>query len=311
MEAMALLERLGGGMSAGDTSTAFAAVLKSFAQFAAAPVVAARCVYAVAMNTKMADLEEFRAAFEHCDRDGDGFVSRGDLHSALHSAAAAATDIVDPYALFSAADVDNRGFLDFRKFAAACLYERLAPLDDWLARQAFVALDTDADGWLSARDVFTVFGFVPTGLPSFRIFDLGEWIDCLRPTMQAESAAHATNARDHSKECGLGLVGAHDESKQCGLGLDRGGLGLLAGCMKKRSHRRQASAFEAVDETSEVYRSSQQENLALAMHPPQMYSASHALYPPSTCSQAAWMVNQQHAHGMPLSSPAYAPYAHY
>eukprot|EP00929_Paragymnodinium_shiwhaense_P066312 TRINITY_DN3323_c0_g1_i5.p1 TRINITY_DN3323_c0_g1~~TRINITY_DN3323_c0_g1_i5.p1 ORF type:complete len:236 (+),score=53.21 TRINITY_DN3323_c0_g1_i5:64-771(+) len=185
MQAISLLQRLGGVTGKADTRGAFQAVLRSFELFATAPAIATRCVYAVAATTTMADLEEFKAAFEHCDRDGDGRVSSGDLYSALYSAQA--MNIVDPYMLFAAADVDNGGYLDFRKFAAVCLYERLAPLDDWLAQQAFASLDSDADGWLSAADVFQVFGFVPAGLPTFRQFNLHEWTMSLQPSMPGKS----------------------------------------------------------------------------------------------------------------------------
>eukprot|EP00929_Paragymnodinium_shiwhaense_P066310 TRINITY_DN3323_c0_g1_i3.p2 TRINITY_DN3323_c0_g1~~TRINITY_DN3323_c0_g1_i3.p2 ORF type:complete len:319 (+),score=87.60 TRINITY_DN3323_c0_g1_i3:99-959(+) len=281
-----------------DTSGAFQAVLRSFELFATAPVIATRCVYAVAVNTTMADLEEFKAAFEHCDRDGDGMVSRGDLYSALYSAQA--MNIVDPYALFAAADVDNGGYLDFRKFAAVCLYERLAPLDDWLAKQAFVSLDSDADGWLSAQDVFKMFGFVPAGLPAFRQFNLQEWTMSLQPTMQGQSTGASQPQLVELDNP------VHDDGKQqCGMGLVRGGL--LSGCLKKRSHRRQASAFEAVDENMASMWPVPQDDFAMG----NMYPTNQPIYSPSTCGQQAWMLNQQHAHGMGLSSPSYAPVAHY
>eukprot|EP00929_Paragymnodinium_shiwhaense_P063005 TRINITY_DN31504_c0_g1_i1.p1 TRINITY_DN31504_c0_g1~~TRINITY_DN31504_c0_g1_i1.p1 ORF type:complete len:297 (+),score=83.33 TRINITY_DN31504_c0_g1_i1:111-1001(+) len=296
MAAMALLEQLSSSLTTGlrrkpDTSSAFQAVLKSFALVAAAPAVASRCVYAVARKTTMMDLEEFRAAFDHCDRDSDGLVSRADLYATL--SLAQCHHVVDTNLLFAAADVDNAGYLDFRKFAAACLYERLAPLDDWLAKEAFSSLDADADGFVTAEDVFKIFGFVPAGLPSYRSFDVYEWTASLQPDMQAKAVEVSSEAQE-------------DRKKQCGGDLLRGGL--LSGCLKKRSnHRRQASAFEAVDENTETIWALPQDDRNLAL----MHPNSQMFYSPSTCSQEAWRRGQQYPHGTGFSSPAYVPFAHY
>eukprot|EP00929_Paragymnodinium_shiwhaense_P122108 TRINITY_DN9467_c0_g1_i1.p1 TRINITY_DN9467_c0_g1~~TRINITY_DN9467_c0_g1_i1.p1 ORF type:complete len:302 (-),score=43.61 TRINITY_DN9467_c0_g1_i1:420-1325(-) len=175
-------------MGAAD-GMALQAVLDSFVQFAIAPAVARRCVYAVVCNTMPNDLEEFRSAFSYADRDADGLVSRTDLSAALSWAQA--INLVDPDLLFAAADVNSSGLLDFRKFSAACLYSRLAPLDEWLAQQAFVSLDHDVDGRLTPHDVMAAFGFLPVGLPQHGDFGVQQWTSCVLGMVPGSGAEFA------------------------------------------------------------------------------------------------------------------------
>eukprot|EP00929_Paragymnodinium_shiwhaense_P069596 TRINITY_DN3509_c0_g1_i2.p1 TRINITY_DN3509_c0_g1~~TRINITY_DN3509_c0_g1_i2.p1 ORF type:complete len:206 (+),score=41.02 TRINITY_DN3509_c0_g1_i2:475-1092(+) len=200
--------------------------------------------------------------------------------------------------LFAAADVDNAGYLDFNKFVAACLYERLAPLDNWLAEQTFAALDRDNDGWLSGQEVARAFGgFVPSGLPSFRSFSLQEWLACLQPMMQSHvSPAPQSKTVDFD-------VSARGEQKSCALALMQGGL--LSGCVMKRSHRRQRSEFEIPEDDSLSSIFVPQDN----SYTPYMYhqQAQPVLHNASTCSQEVVMMNQLYGYGSGLSSPSYMP----
>jgi Ca2+-binding EF-hand superfamily protein len=155
----------------------FREMLPSLSGYAVAPDIERRCLFAVSLHTVQTDLEEFRPAFCYADVDCDGVISRNDLHTALQSVGGLRS--LDSYALFRAADVDRSGSLSFKEFAAACLHSRLAPLDIWLAEQAFLSLDHDRDGLLSAADVQPVFGGLPAGLPAQRPFGLEEWCACL------------------------------------------------------------------------------------------------------------------------------------
>jgi hypothetical protein len=172
----AVLDRRAGVRFPGD-SGAFLATLPSLHGYMVAPDVERRCLFAVALHTKETDVEEFRSAFLYADVDGDGRISGRDLHAAL--ASVDGLSAVDHYSFFRAADLDGSGMLTFREFVAACLHCRLAPLDSWLAEQAFLALDYDGDAFLKGDDVRLVFGELPAGLPAKRAFGIEEWCACL------------------------------------------------------------------------------------------------------------------------------------
>lgn len=286
----------GGSDEAESTTRAFEDVLESLSWFSMAPAVARRCVYAVVLNTKAADLEEFRPAFLHSDKDGDGLVSRKDLGVTLQWASA--LSIVDPDLFFAAADVDNSGFLDFKKFAAACLYGRLAPMDDWLAEQAFKSLDADHDGALSAADVVKIFGFLPAGLPSQRFFCIMEWTQCILLTCAASEARSASKQKVGQAQAKLVEKGAGKGQNASCVGIDT--MGLFAGCAatkNKFSHKRQGTDDnEGVDFSLSTYN-----NDVLSS-----YSGLGAnRY--SSCSQQYAMTQSLYAPGSGLSSPPYVP----
>jgi Ca2+-binding EF-hand superfamily protein len=155
------------------------------------------CILAVASRTDQADLEEFRLAFEDIDEDCDGNLSREEFVKALRYARQKAllpAGTESAAFLFNGMALRSDRAVSFTEFASACLHGRLAPLDKWLAEQAFDSLDTDRNGMLQARDVTSVFGELPVGLPRDRPFGLREWRTCLcggsgRPKMSATAAA--------------------------------------------------------------------------------------------------------------------------
>lgn len=300
------------GLLSGCASSedAFMNVLESLAKFSAAPTVARRCVYAVVLTTREADLEEFRPVFRHSDKDGDGRVSRKDLVRALSWTSA--LSMVDPNLVFTAADVDNSGFLDFRKFVTACLYGRMAPLDDWLAEQAFLSMDVDRDGFLSRTDVMKTFGYLPAGLPTHRSFGVDEWTNCciLSAGSQGEQARTTPLEPLMYPE-----IDEQPEPDSCAIGMFTEN-GILAGCITKHSHRRQGSACEVEDIMDVI----QADNRPAAYLQPSpnvevyMAQASNCRY--QQASQMGMRTGNHHlyarceshyGHGATLSSPTYVP----
>eukprot|EP00929_Paragymnodinium_shiwhaense_P095596 TRINITY_DN56813_c0_g1_i1.p1 TRINITY_DN56813_c0_g1~~TRINITY_DN56813_c0_g1_i1.p1 ORF type:complete len:272 (-),score=46.03 TRINITY_DN56813_c0_g1_i1:338-1153(-) len=266
-------------MGEADGSGAFREVLHSLTQFALAPLITQRCVYSIAVRTKTEDLQDFHSAFDYADRDRDGVVSRRDLGLALSWSQALGQ--VDPNRLFASADVDNRGSLDFRKFAAACLYTQLGPLDQWLAEHTFTALDVDEDGRLSEADVMSTIGFLPVGLPKHRRFSREEWVVCILGSMPPDDAW---------------TLEVDDREKQdCSMDFSQGGL--FAGCYtRKVSKQRQGSKLHFADDVGRV------DMMATNVFLPKTSTA---------CGQemVAKLNFAMHAPGNGLSSPAYTPTA--
>eukprot|EP00929_Paragymnodinium_shiwhaense_P122109 TRINITY_DN9467_c0_g1_i2.p1 TRINITY_DN9467_c0_g1~~TRINITY_DN9467_c0_g1_i2.p1 ORF type:complete len:290 (-),score=44.96 TRINITY_DN9467_c0_g1_i2:493-1362(-) len=278
-------------MGAAD-GMALQAVLDSFVQFAIAPAVARRCVYAVVCNTMPNDLEEFRSAFSYADRDADGLVSRTDLSAALSWAQA--INLVDPDLLFAAADVNSSGLLDFRKFSAACLYSRLAPLDEWLAQQAFVSLDHDVDGRLTPHDVMAAFGFLPVGLPQHGDFGVQQWTSCVLGMVPGSGAEFADLSAVNNEFEPLG------DLKHCSVDLTE--TGLFASCITD-SQRLRAGKYEAAGgDFNEA---------AWVRLPPdedeQPASAAWQYHPTGNCGRQWTMADRFHTPGVGLSSPSYVP----
>lgn len=154
-------------------------MMESLLAYSHAPSMERRCLFVVAVRTDPRDLREFRDAFRQIDRNDDGRVSRMDLADALRLAGNRFGVYVDADDLFLAADMDHAGVLNFTKFVACCLHKRLAPLDAWLAQQAFESLDRDNAGVLRAQQVRPLFGELPEGLPRSRAFTLEEWTSCV------------------------------------------------------------------------------------------------------------------------------------
>eukprot|EP00929_Paragymnodinium_shiwhaense_P109697 TRINITY_DN76180_c0_g1_i1.p1 TRINITY_DN76180_c0_g1~~TRINITY_DN76180_c0_g1_i1.p1 ORF type:complete len:329 (+),score=70.26 TRINITY_DN76180_c0_g1_i1:64-1050(+) len=148
--------------------------LNSLVAFASAPMIERCCLFSIAVNTCSADLEQFRSAFKEVDRDGDGVISRRDLSASIDRAAIFFLPMEEDL-LFRAVDMNNDGVVDFTEFVAGCLHASLAPLDHWLADQAFVALDRDHDGYLTTGDLKASFSSPPPGLPPVRKFGIEEW----------------------------------------------------------------------------------------------------------------------------------------
>lgn len=136
-------------------------------------------MFAVAVRTDPAELQQFRSNFRTLDIDGDGTISRDDLVAFVKAASTHLCGVVDVDTLFDAADLARTGFISFVEFSAACLHSRLCPLDRWLAEQAFEAIDIDRDGMISACDVNSMFGDIPAGLPFDRPISIREWTRCM------------------------------------------------------------------------------------------------------------------------------------
>eukprot|EP00928_Gymnodinium_smaydae_P057234 TRINITY_DN40500_c0_g1_i1.p1 TRINITY_DN40500_c0_g1~~TRINITY_DN40500_c0_g1_i1.p1 ORF type:complete len:331 (-),score=64.90 TRINITY_DN40500_c0_g1_i1:96-998(-) len=156
-------------------------IAQSLLSYVGAPELEKRCLLAIAARTYPDDLAPFAAIFRAADGDGDGRVSCQDMARWLDRAPGLFPCDVSADVLFAALDVFHHGYISFSEFCAACIYERLAPLDFWLARETFESLDIDGDGFISAADVEPMFtGALKLGeLPSRRALCLDEWCEFL------------------------------------------------------------------------------------------------------------------------------------
>jgi len=154
-------------------------IFQSLLGFLNAPHIERRCLYVIAIRTDPADLQQYRAAFDEADADGNGRVTQAELRAFIESARHLYSVWVDADALFSAMDVPNTGVIEFAEFAAACLHEQLSPLDDWLVEQAFESLDINKDGLVQPQEVKRYFGKLPVGLPTGRPLTLDQWRESL------------------------------------------------------------------------------------------------------------------------------------
>lgn len=153
--------------------------IQSLVGYMNAPVLERRCISIIASRTQSADLKQYRGAFEEVDMDGDGRISHFDLRRSMQAVWRILSLSIDVDALFDAMDLHHNGMINFTDFAAACLHSELAPLDDWLAEQAFNCLDLDKDGYVFPQEAEKLFGELPVGLPPVRAFDLQRWRKCL------------------------------------------------------------------------------------------------------------------------------------
>jgi Ca2+-binding EF-hand superfamily protein len=103
-------------------------------------------------NLVEAQLAELRAAFEVFDTNGDGRLSARELKAALKSLRQPASDD-DVRKMIALVDANRDGVVDFDEFCQ--LVEPAPHGEDPLAdlRQAFDVLDSDSDGYLTAREL--------------------------------------------------------------------------------------------------------------------------------------------------------------
>jgi len=208
---------------AGNYGTLALQRLKSWEGYAKAPVLERKCIYAVVVRTIPSDLDQYQGMFIGMDVDGDGGISCKDLSKSTLLMAASHTQATD---LFRAADLDGSGTISFTEFVAACLHHHLSPLDRWLAKESFNALDVDQDGLLSSSDVFEVFGEIPAGLPLDSQFDLNMWTGCL--------LNGSSNSVKHVREDQSSSAVTFQIGPPCGLGASLFGQTFWGGCVTEK-----------------------------------------------------------------------------
>eukprot|EP00929_Paragymnodinium_shiwhaense_P010689 TRINITY_DN11554_c0_g1_i3.p1 TRINITY_DN11554_c0_g1~~TRINITY_DN11554_c0_g1_i3.p1 ORF type:complete len:256 (+),score=39.28 TRINITY_DN11554_c0_g1_i3:119-886(+) len=150
-------------------------MLASMAGFVAASELERKCIYAIVSSTVSRDLEVFREAFVMMDHDRDGRLLRRDMKRTLEFVCQQFSLYLNADAVFRSADLGCLGTVNFLQFAAACLHSQLSPMDSWLAKETFEALDSDKDGYLNAADVTRLFGELPYGLPPKGRFAYNVW----------------------------------------------------------------------------------------------------------------------------------------
>jgi Ca2+-binding EF-hand superfamily protein len=196
--------------------------LQSLAGFSTAAELERRCILAIAAGTDREDLRSYREMFLEMDGDNDGHLSASDFEAALRRSRGWWLPQLDPQAVFRAMDVDKKGSVVFAEFAAACVHGQLAPLDGWLADEAFDTLDRDKDGLLRTQDVAPFFrGQMPRGLPQGRPVQRSEW----RALLVAECAGGSSMPSRDNASCGGAVVPLSPKASRnqfCTfLGLDR------------------------------------------------------------------------------------------
>eukprot|EP00927_Polykrikos_kofoidii_P014517 TRINITY_DN16382_c0_g1_i1.p1 TRINITY_DN16382_c0_g1~~TRINITY_DN16382_c0_g1_i1.p1 ORF type:complete len:318 (-),score=57.66 TRINITY_DN16382_c0_g1_i1:349-1302(-) len=149
--------------------------VKSLGSYAIAPALEKHCLFAIVSRTLPSHLEQFRAPFRFMDVDADDLISHRDLKLSLDKLLAG----FDVDIVFKAMDLDGSNTINFFEFVTACLYSRLAPLDEWLAEEVFESLDDDQDGLLCAEDVVPFFRELPAGLPLRAKFNKEQWCSCI------------------------------------------------------------------------------------------------------------------------------------
>lgn len=99
-------------------------LMDSLVNFSLAAKWERRCLFAIAARTRPADLEIYRPAFQEIAR-GSRWLVVADISEAFHRA----NRRIDVERFLRAASMTGQGGLTFIEFVAACLYDRLGPLD--------------------------------------------------------------------------------------------------------------------------------------------------------------------------------------
>jgi len=169
-------------------------MLRSLAAYVSAPPATRCCLFAIAVRGKVPDLDHLGAAFASADADGDGKLSRRELEEAVADASKFWDPEVDVDALMEAANLDHAGGLSYSEFLAACLFSKHDSIDE-LIDEAFLALDSDRDGWVQVKDIRSLFrerdSKLFEKLPQDRPFNASDWRRCLRSTCAASGGTLA------------------------------------------------------------------------------------------------------------------------
>jgi len=169
-------------------------MVRGMAAFTESGPVVRCCLLIIASRSgaRPEDAKEIGPAFLAMDVDGDGVVSPEELHVAVTRATGFFDPLVDVEALFEATDADHNGRISYTEFTAACLHSSYSSMDQLMV-DAFDALDTDRDDWVSMDDLVASFNQrsmpVLSKLPSSRPFDVDEWCKTLEVYAQESGFA--------------------------------------------------------------------------------------------------------------------------
>jgi len=170
----------------GGHNADMAAIALNLGAYQCAPPVARCCLYLIAARLDVPELQRFGGTFLELDTNGDGTLSREELAVAIKNAEECADTDVDINVIMEAADLSHKGGINFTEFIAACLYQSYASIGSLgeLMQRAFLALDSDRDGFVSLEDVLPLFrerdAKMFQWLPQDRPFDVVEWLSCLK-----------------------------------------------------------------------------------------------------------------------------------
>lgn len=157
-------------------------ILQSLADFLSAPPAVRACLCAIAARTSIPDTKYLGGIFLEMDADGDGQLSRAELHQAVDSIGDKWGPKINASDLFDAMDMDRSGFVSFTKFMAACIHGSFCSQEDLLI-SAFEALDESRGGILSAGDVSRMLSGCSSQvleyLPQDHQFGVDDWVGCL------------------------------------------------------------------------------------------------------------------------------------
>ena len=96
-------------------------------------------------------LDEFKAAFDMFDKDGDG-ITRGELQDAMMTFGKAPTpEELDD--IMRRADEDGSGTIDFEEFLKLMAENMQQKSQEDEVKEAFKVFDRDGDGTISAKEL--------------------------------------------------------------------------------------------------------------------------------------------------------------
>jgi len=159
-------------------------MVRSMSAFAESGPVVRCCLLIIASRSgaRPEDAVDIGPTFLTMDVDGDGVISLEELNIAVTRATGFFDPVVDVEALFEATDADHNGRISYTEFTAACLHGSYSSMDQLMV-DAFDALDTDRDDWVSMEDLMGSFNTqsmpVLSKLPTRRPFDVDEWCETL------------------------------------------------------------------------------------------------------------------------------------
>eukprot|EP01098_Paradermamoeba_levis_P008009 TRINITY_DN3336_c0_g2_i1.p1 TRINITY_DN3336_c0_g2~~TRINITY_DN3336_c0_g2_i1.p1 ORF type:complete len:173 (+),score=81.40 TRINITY_DN3336_c0_g2_i1:60-521(+) len=102
-------------------------------------------------------IEEYKEAFSHFDKDGDGSITTKELGTVMRSLGLSPTE-EDLQEMIKEVDNDNNGTIDFDEFLILMSRKMKDNEDDDEIREAFKVFDKDGDGFISADELRTVMG---------------------------------------------------------------------------------------------------------------------------------------------------------
>ncbi|KAJ7390484.1 hypothetical protein OS493_025189 [Desmophyllum pertusum] len=116
-------------------------------------------------------IEEYRDAFQHFDKDNSGFITTKELGNAMRSLGENPRE-EDLQMMINSVDIDGNGQMDFEEFVKLMVAKNQFSFNEREAKEAFRIFDRDCRGYVMSEELRQVFQTLEEKIPEHDINEM-------------------------------------------------------------------------------------------------------------------------------------------